>query len=93
MDNDRYLSIGLGDFRLLEMLERFVVAMERIATKLEEIAPSTLINSQSMPAATNAAVEKFTAQNRPSAPCCEGRTFVSDIDGRTYCATCQKVLA
>jgi len=24
--------------------------------------------------------------------CCDGRTFVSDIDKRTYCATCQKVL-
>ena len=32
------VSVGLGEFKLLE---RFVVAMERIATKLGEIAPST----------------------------------------------------
>jgi len=35
------INVGLGEFKLLE---RFVVAMERIATKLEEIAPSTPTN-------------------------------------------------
>lgn len=39
------ISVGLGDYKLLE---RFVIAMERIATKLEEIAPSTSTKSAIM---------------------------------------------